>query len=130
MQLPMEGNCEAMDQSQELQCVGRLEVQKHKQVGFICGSLPVPTYDISNPGISGFLTSQDALIPSIASHSQRVRAPRYRMLPTETDLNTPPSDGILPEEVVPVTTPHKSGGDHPESIVGSGSCGTLLEVDL
>lgn len=103
------------EEEEQLQCVGRLEVQKHRQVGFICGSLPVPTTtyddDIFNCGVStGFFTSQqDALIPcSIGSHShtQRVIAPRYRMLPTETDLNTPP------EEVVPVPpTPHKTGGD-------------------
>lgn len=103
------------EEEEQLQCVGRLEVQKHRQVGFICGSLPVPTTtyedEIFNCGVStGFFTSQqDALIPcSIGSHShtQRVSAPRYRILPTETDLNTPP------EEVVPVPpTPHKTGGD-------------------
>lgn len=103
------------EEEEQLQCVGRFEVQKHRQVGFICGSLPVPTTtyedEIFNCGVStGFFTSQqDALIPcSIGSHShtQRVSAPRYRILPTETDLNTPP------EEVVPVSpTPPKTEGD-------------------
>jgi hypothetical protein len=68
------------EEEEQLQCVGRLEVQKHRQVGFICGSLPVPTTtyddDIFNCGVStGFFTSQqDALIPcSIGSHSHTQR---------------------------------------------------------
>lgn len=44
------------EEEEKLQCVGRLEVQKHRQVGFICGSLPVPTTtyddDIFNCGVS------------------------------------------------------------------------------
>lgn len=29
--------------SRELQCVGRLEIARPKPVGFLCGSIPVPT---------------------------------------------------------------------------------------
>ncbi|XP_068660988.1 uncharacterized protein [Aristolochia californica] len=68
-----------LELSGELQCVGRLEIAKPKPVGFICGTLPVPTDD-------AFRFSESALVPS----SQTITAPRYRMLPTETDLNTPP----------------------------------------
>ncbi|KAH9325716.1 hypothetical protein KI387_005894, partial [Taxus chinensis] len=67
----------------DVECVGRLEVQQHRQVGFICGTLPV---SVALP--------QDTLVSP--PHTQRVRAPRYRMLPTETDLNTLPSLGIFP----------------------------------
>ncbi|GLJ16307.1 hypothetical protein SUGI_0275050 [Cryptomeria japonica] len=67
----------------EAECVGSLEVQQHRQVGFICGTLPVTVA----------LPQHTLLSPP---HTQRVRAPRYRMLPTETDLNTLPSLGIFP----------------------------------
>ncbi|KAG9444202.1 hypothetical protein H6P81_015542 [Aristolochia fimbriata] len=68
-----------LELSGELQCVGRLEIAKPKPVGFICGTLPVPTDD-------AYRFSQSALVPS----SETITAPRYRMLPTETDLNSPP----------------------------------------
>lgn len=29
--------------SRELQCVGRLEIARPKPVGFLCGTIPVPT---------------------------------------------------------------------------------------
>ncbi|KAH9625954.1 hypothetical protein KSS87_020374 [Heliosperma pusillum] len=65
---------------------GRLEIVKPKPVGFLCGSIPVPTD-------KSFRSFSSDLIPS--SSSQTVSAPRYRMLPTETDLNMPP-DTVLP----------------------------------
>ncbi|GMH22412.1 hypothetical protein Nepgr_024255 [Nepenthes gracilis] len=74
----------------ELQCVGRLEVVRPRPVGFLCGSIPVPTD-------KSFQTFNSALVPS----SETVTAPRYRMLPTETDLNTPPLFSSLPERVLP-----------------------------
>ncbi|XP_074279546.1 uncharacterized protein LOC141604891 isoform X2 [Silene latifolia] len=75
---------EKTSNSKELQCVGRLEIVRPKPVGFLCGSIPVPTD-------KSFRSFTSDLIPS----SQTVSAPRYRMLPTETDLNMPP-DTVLP----------------------------------
>lgn len=62
----------------ELLCVGTLEIATPKPVGFLCGSIPVPTDN----------SFHSALLPT----PQTVNAPRYRyrMLPTQTDLNTPP----------------------------------------
>ncbi|GAB4844816.1 hypothetical protein Ancab_038204 [Ancistrocladus abbreviatus] len=74
--------------SGELQCVGRLEIVRPKPVVFLCGSIPVPTD-------KSFHAVNSALVPS----SQTVTAPRYRMLPTETDLNTLPLLSSLPERV-------------------------------
>ncbi|KAI3919227.1 hypothetical protein MKW92_012795 [Papaver armeniacum] len=71
----------------ELECIGKLEIVRPKPVGFLCGTLPVPTDESFNNVFNS------ALIPSSStssSSSQTVKAPRYRMLPTETDLNTPP----------------------------------------
>lgn len=31
------------DECRELQCVGRLEIIRPKPIGFLCGSIPVPT---------------------------------------------------------------------------------------
>ncbi|KAK9162152.1 hypothetical protein Syun_003054 [Stephania yunnanensis] len=74
--------------SSELQCVGRLEIDKPKPVGFLCGTLPVPTDKaFHNNGFHTF--SSDQLVPSPSSSSQTIAGPRYRMLPTETDLNAP-----------------------------------------
>ncbi|XP_077241431.1 uncharacterized protein LOC143881956 isoform X2 [Tasmannia lanceolata] len=87
--------------SGELQCVGRLEIANPKPVGFICGTLPVPTDE-------SFRLSQFVLVPS----AQTVKAPRYQMLPTETDLNTPPLLSNLPEKVFPIASmPAKTSGD-------------------
>lgn len=81
----------------ELLCVGTLEIATPKPVGFLCGSIPVPTDK----------SFHSALLPT----PQTVNAPRYRyrMLPTQTDLNTPP---LLPvgAAVHSNTTP---GGDFP-----------------
>ncbi|WOK96418.1 hypothetical protein Cni_G05125 [Canna indica] len=76
--------------SGELQCVGKLEIAKHKPVGFLCGTLPVPTD-------STFPFFQSALLPS--PHITGV--PQYQMLPAETDLNTLPLLPNLPEKVFP-----------------------------
>ncbi|XP_074568874.1 uncharacterized protein LOC141825389 [Curcuma longa] len=90
--------------SGELQCVGKLEITKHKPVGFLCGTLPVPTD-------STFRISQSALLPS----PQITGVPRYQMLPAETDLNTLPLLSNLPEKVFP-SSGKTSEGFHMESI--------------
>ncbi|GLU06764.1 hypothetical protein SLE2022_237630 [Rubroshorea leprosula] len=79
------------DGSAELQCVGRMEISRPKPVGFLCGSIPVPTDN-------SFHAFTSALVPS----RQTVSAPRYRMLPTETDLNRPPLLSNFPEKVLPI----------------------------
>lgn len=43
--------------SRELQCVGKLEIAKPKPVGFLCGSIPVPTD-------KAFHLFNSALVPS------------------------------------------------------------------
>ncbi|XP_058091225.1 uncharacterized protein LOC131237465 [Magnolia sinica] len=93
-------------ESGELQCVGRLEIVKPKPVvGFICGTLPVPTDEAFHA----------ALVPSSStssSSSQTVKAPRYRMLPTETDLNMPPLPSNFPDKAFPIAAmPVKTSGD-------------------
>ncbi|KAL5220660.1 hypothetical protein ABZP36_025373 [Zizania latifolia] len=76
-----------MDASSELQCVGRLEVAAPPPARYLrVGSLPVPT----DPS-----TSLPALLPSASPTG----APRYQMLPLETDLNTLPMISNLPEKV-------------------------------
>lgn len=44
--------------SRELQCVGRLEIARPKPVGFLCGTIPVPT----DKAFHDFSTSE--LVPS------------------------------------------------------------------
>ncbi|XP_060216625.1 uncharacterized protein LOC132644085 isoform X1 [Lycium barbarum] len=78
--------------SRELQCVGRLEIAPPKPVGFLCGSIPVPT----DKAFHDFNASE--LVPS----AERVRAPRYRMIPIETDLNTLPLLSSIPDKVLPL----------------------------
>ncbi|KAK8958558.1 hypothetical protein KSP40_PGU022057 [Platanthera guangdongensis] len=68
-----------MDEAGQHQCVGKLEIVKPKPVGFLCGTLPVPTD-------STFSSFRSAIIPS----PHTTGAPRYQMLPAETDLNTLP----------------------------------------
>ncbi|KAB1212093.1 Erythroid differentiation-related factor 1 [Morella rubra] len=80
-----------LERDLQCHCVGRLEVVRPKPVGFLCGSIPVPT----DKSFHAFNSS--ALVPS----SQTVSAPRYRMLPTETDLNTPPVLSNFPDKVLP-----------------------------
>ncbi|TQE10049.1 hypothetical protein C1H46_004339 [Malus baccata] len=87
------------DGSRELQCIGKLEIERPNPVGFLCGSIPVPTD-------KAFHSFDSALIPS----RQTVSAPRYRMLPTETDLKSPPL--LSPEKVLPIAAVHsKAAGD-------------------
>ncbi|KAL8162436.1 hypothetical protein V2J09_013925 [Rumex salicifolius] len=92
--------------SRELECVGRLEVVRPKPVGFLCGSIPVPTD-------KSFHVFNSDIVPS----SKTVSAPRYRLLPTETDLNMPPLVSNLPEKAIPVEFGslqcRTSGGDLP-----------------
>ncbi|KAM5562027.1 hypothetical protein ABKV19_017308 [Rosa sericea] len=83
--------------SRELRCVGKLEIERPKPVGFLCGSIPVPT---DKP----FHSFHSALIPS----PQTVSAPRYRMLPTETDLNSPPLLSSFPDKILPVHSGDKA----------------------
>ncbi|CAH9136770.1 unnamed protein product [Cuscuta epithymum] len=91
----------ASSSSGELQCVGRLEIVRPKPVGFLCGSLPVPTD-------KAFHAVKSALVPS----PHTVLAPRYRMIPTETNLNTLPLISSILEKVVPAPVAHlKSTGD-------------------
>ncbi|KAG5601659.1 hypothetical protein H5410_033029 [Solanum commersonii] len=78
--------------SRELQCVGRLEIARPKPVGFLCGTIPVST----DKAFHDFKTSE--LVPS----AERVRAPRYRMIPIETDLNTLPLLSSIPDKVLPL----------------------------
>lgn len=92
----------APPQSMELLCVGRLEIVRPKPVGFLCGSIPVPT----DKAFHDFDSA--ALIPS----AQTVQAPRYRMIPTETDLNMLPIPQTLPDKVLPVAAAQsKTSGD-------------------
>lgn len=94
------------DGSRELQCVGRLEIVSPETAGFLCGSIPVLTD-------SAFRSFSSALVPS-SSSSQAVGAPRYQMLPTETDLNTPPLLSKLRENALPIGSGHsKASGDMP-----------------
>ncbi|PON79525.1 Tetratricopeptide-like helical domain containing protein [Parasponia andersonii] len=93
----------SMEGSRELQCVGKLEIARPKPVGFLCGSIPVPT----DKAFHSFNCSD--LIPS---SRQTVSAPRYRMLPTETDLNSPPLLSTFPEKVLPIgAVQSRPGGD-------------------
>ncbi|WOG81916.1 hypothetical protein DCAR_0101072 [Daucus carota subsp. sativus] len=85
----------------ELQCVGRLEIVRPKPVGFLCGSIPVPT---DTP----FLSFDSALVPS----TQEVRAPRYQIIPPETDLNLPPLLHNVREKVLPIAAV-RTGKDLP-----------------
>ncbi|TKY53470.1 Erythroid differentiation-related factor 1 [Spatholobus suberectus] len=95
------------ENSGELVCVGTLEIATPKPVGFLCGSIPVPTDKSFHHAF------HSALLPT----PQTVNAPRYRyrMLPTETDLNTPPFLANFPEKVLPVGAVHSktTGGDFP-----------------
>ncbi|KAF6147901.1 hypothetical protein GIB67_014481 [Kingdonia uniflora] len=88
----------------QCQCVGKLEIETPKSVGFLCGTLPVPTD-------KAFHHENSSLVPS--SSPQTVKAPRYRVLPTETDLNTPPLVPNFPENNFPVAAfhPRTSTGD-------------------
>ncbi|KAL3700287.1 hypothetical protein R1sor_018309 [Riccia sorocarpa] len=95
--------------------VASMQVQQQPeplQLGFMCGSLPVPTCspaDISDITSSNRnATTEAALIPAISLQSGRAAAPRYRVLPTETDLNTPPPESIESEANFPVSSSHEA----------------------
>ncbi|KAM3352941.1 hypothetical protein ACQJBY_024240 [Aegilops geniculata] len=88
-----------MDASGELQCVGWLEIAAPPPARYLrVGSLPVPTDD------SAYLP---ALLPSASPTG--TGAPRYQMLPLETDLNTLPVIPNLPEKVFPTDAKSTEG---------------------
>ncbi|KAK7393010.1 hypothetical protein VNO78_21460 [Psophocarpus tetragonolobus] len=97
------------ESSRELVCVGTLEIATPKPVGFLCGSIPVPT----DKSFHHAFPFRSALLPT----PQTVNAPRYRyrMLPTETDLNSPPLLANFPDKVLPVGAVYSrtTGGDFP-----------------
>ncbi|KAG9144705.1 hypothetical protein Leryth_021651 [Lithospermum erythrorhizon] len=98
----------------EVQCVGKLEIMRPKPVGFLCGSIPVPT----DKSFHEFNVA--ALVPS----PQTETAPRYRIIPVETDLNTPPHLSSFPETLLPITATRPTiGRDAPQE---SGSLSTNL----
>lgn len=95
------------------QCVGKLEIVKPKPVGFLCGTFHVPT-DATFPSF------HSAIVPSphmwsfvvyffpfffdfnpnfVFFNWFRIGAPRYQMLPAETDLNSLPLLSNFPEKV-------------------------------
>lgn len=89
--------------SKELQCVGKLEIVRPEPVGFLCGSIPVPTD-------KAFHDFDSALIPS----ARTVQAPRYQMIPTETDLNMLPLLSSIPDKVLPLASAQaKTNADLP-----------------
>ncbi|URE11040.1 hypothetical protein MUK42_24487 [Musa troglodytarum] len=95
----------------ELQCVGKLEIAKPKPVGFLCGTLPVPTD-------STFPLFQSALLRS----PHVIGAPRYQMLPAETDLNTLPILSNLPEKVFPSAAKTNEDMDWSENLTLAKLC--------
>ncbi|KAK7277286.1 hypothetical protein RIF29_18437 [Crotalaria pallida] len=86
----------------DLVCVGTLEISTPKPVGFLCGSIPVPTDQSFHHAF------RSALLPN--PHTVNVPRYRYRMLPTETDLNTPP---LLPLGAAVHSNTTAGGGDFP-----------------
>lgn len=73
----------------ELQCVGRLEVAAPPPARYLrVGSLPVPT-------------DSSASLPALLPSPSPTGAPRYQMLPLETDLNTLPMIPNIPEKGFP-----------------------------
>ncbi|KAF5809406.1 putative tetratricopeptide-like helical domain superfamily [Helianthus annuus] len=99
--------------SPELQCVGELEIAKPKPpVGFLCGSIPVTD--------KPFTAFGSALVPSASTEE----APRYRVIPTETNLKTLPFRPNIPDRVLPMVAAHtRTGGDLP---YGSGTIASNL----
>ncbi|CAA7024320.1 unnamed protein product [Microthlaspi erraticum] len=75
----------------DLQCIGKMEIVAPKPVGFLCGSIPVLADN-------SFPTFTSALLPS----QETVVAPRYQMLPRETDLNRLPLLADFPDKVLPL----------------------------
>jgi hypothetical protein len=77
----------------DLQCIGTMVIVPPKPVGFLCGSIPV----LADNSFPASFTS--ALLPS---QETVVTAPRYQMLPMETDLNLPPLLTDFPDNVLPL----------------------------
>lgn len=94
-----------------LHCVGSLQVQRQLQLGFICGSLPVPT---DNDAMTCKTSSiaEAAIIPAISLQNDRIMAPRYRMLPNQTDLNTLLLSEVEHEQILPITSGRAPEGVH------------------
>lgn len=102
----MEKSLSIREGSRDLQCVGELEIVKAKPpVGFLCGSIPVST---DKP----FTAFDSALVPSASASAEG--APRYRVIPTETNLKTLPFRPNIPEKVLPMVAAHtRTAGDLP-----------------
>ncbi|CAM6129489.1 unnamed protein product [Calypogeia fissa] len=94
----------------------QLQPPEPVNLGFMCGSLPVPTlipsddFSISNCSSNGSTSFEAALIPAFGLESQREATPRYRVLPTETDLNLPPSTSCQAEPIFPVSATQEAAG--------------------
>ncbi|GJN17016.1 hypothetical protein PR202_gb04054 [Eleusine coracana subsp. coracana] len=89
-----------MDAPGELQCVGRLEVATPPPARYLrVGSLPVPTDD-------------SASLPALLLSPAPTGAPRYQMLPLETNLNTLPMIPNPPEKVFPNDAKSAEGSRH------------------
>ncbi|KAI3736715.1 hypothetical protein L2E82_26699 [Cichorium intybus] len=104
MEKSLSSSMSTREGSPELQCVGELEIVKAKPpVGFLCGSIPVSTD-------KAFTAFDSALVPSAPAEG----APRYRVIPTETNLKTLPFRPNIPEKVLPMVEAHsRTGGDLP-----------------
>ncbi|KZV40899.1 hypothetical protein F511_05144 [Dorcoceras hygrometricum] len=89
--------------SRELQCVGRLDIVWPKPAGFLCGSIPVTTDEFHD-------ISSVALVPSLDT----VKAPRYQMIPTETDLNALPLPSSIPDRVLPIAAAQSRTSKDPQ----------------
>ncbi|XP_071737832.1 uncharacterized protein [Rutidosis leptorrhynchoides] len=90
--------------------VGEMEIVKAEEpVGFLIGSIPVsthkPFFDDSSQ------SSSSALVPS-SSSSPEV-APRYRVIPTETNLKMPLPRNDIPHQLVPMLPVPTTAGDLP-----------------
>ncbi|KAK3166105.1 hypothetical protein QOZ80_1AG0041490 [Eleusine coracana subsp. coracana] len=94
-----------MDAPGELQCVGRLEVAAPPPARYLrVGSLPVPTDD-------------SASLPALLLSPAPTGAPRYQMLPLETNLNTLPMIPNPPEKVFPNDAKSAEGSRHDSGLV-------------
>ncbi|KAL6840242.1 hypothetical protein ACP4OV_030052 [Aristida adscensionis] len=94
-----------MDAPGELQCVGRLEVAAPPPARYLrVGTLPVPT-------------DSSASLPALLPSPSPTGAPRYQMLPLETDLNTLPMIPNLPERDFPNDVKSTEGSRHDSELV-------------
>lgn len=94
-----------------LHCVGSLQVQHQLQLGFICGSLPVPT-DNDVMACRATSVAEAAIVPAISIQSDRIMAPQYRMLPNQTDLNRLFLSELEKDQLLPVTPGRAPEGVH------------------